>query len=1058
VIYGGADHGNTLYSINTSNGALTAVGTGNIGGGYALIGSAASGLYALGWDDDLYSINAATGAATEIGPTGIPFGTVMGISAGSNTLYVTSNNSLYALNTTNGSATFIGSTTEGESGFGALLSVGGTLYSGAYGASTPHIYTLDPQSGAATFVAASPSTPSSPGVAGFWGLAPIPQQTQTATYDVVHDFNATGTQPAVGDPFTYGTETSLNVGLTLLPYYGNTSSSVGGGSTTTDGTVNNYYFAQPYEFSGPSIAVVATGNTLTFPAGPPLIVPDDVLAMCAGSPDLNAPDLIVTRFTAPSAGIFGIAGSFTDLQQASVDLTIVTDGTTVFSSSFSGQSAYQGTIPFSITGISLHAGDTIDFVVDSLGEQSCDNVGLKAQITETSVIPTLTLITAATDNGASDLNSGHVVTISISLSEAAYVTGNPYLLLNDNEIATYATGSGTNILKFTYTVQPGDNTPDLQVTGLNLNGGTIQDGGGTALSGPVQGDLSLHIDTIAPATPAAPGDSAVVNGYVTVYTISLPPTGDLTLTGTITTDGNLGTLTRADILDWDLTVHSASLSAGFEFLGPGHGSAVNSTLRLDSDGGRSPDGAVATATTLTLPSPIYVFDLEDTNRGTGLPFAQAVVPGTGAEYFRLDTADGRYDEVEIKVPFPLQLADAGVQLLVPRFVNAANDTAAQVLTGTAENSSTVTIYDNGNFVGSTAADPSTGSWSFPIGQLPNGSTHSYTVTATDAAGNVSQPSAALNFLVDTTIPAVTAVAETPGSGDLNAGKTVTITLTTSEAVTVTGTPTLALDDNGTATYDAGKSTATSLVFDYTVGSSDTDVPSLQVTSLNLPSGTTIQDGAGNNLNLSPSAVPTYSGPQIDTTPPATPAAPTDIAAMATLNTLVSFNGSNGLFPWAGLMADPSGNLFGTTNSGGMYGDGTVFEVVKTASGYASTPITLVNFNGSNGASPYTNLIADAYGDLPLTAGCMATAQCSRSPRQALAMPARPSPWPASTPAMVGQKPASSLTPTAICSARLLAGRTARYSRSSRQRPAMPAPSLPLSTSTAPTAASRFLAT
>ena len=153
-----------------------------------------------------------------------------------------------------------------------------------------------------------------------------------------------------------------------------------------------------------------------------------------------------------------------------------------------------------------------------------------------------------------------------------------------------------------------------------------------------------------------------------------------------------------------MTVYSASLSAGFEFLGPGHGSAVNSTLRLDSNGGLSPNGAFATATTLTLPSPIYVFDLESTIRCPDGPCGQAVVPGTGAEYFRLDTADGRYDEVEIKVPFPLQLADAGVQLLVPRFVNAANDTAAQVLTGTAENSSTVTIYDNGNFVGSTAAD------------------------------------------------------------------------------------------------------------------------------------------------------------------------------------------------------------------------------------------------------------------------------------------------------------------------------------------------------------------
>src|SRR5262245_32453174 len=63
------------------------------------------------------------------------------------------------------------------------------------------------------------------------------------TYDVVQDFNATGIQPAAGDPFTYATETSLNVGFTLLPYFSNPSPGAASGQTTPDGTVNNYYFA-----------------------------------------------------------------------------------------------------------------------------------------------------------------------------------------------------------------------------------------------------------------------------------------------------------------------------------------------------------------------------------------------------------------------------------------------------------------------------------------------------------------------------------------------------------------------------------------------------------------------------------------------------------------------------------------------------------------------------------------------------------------------------------------------------------------------------------------------
>jgi hypothetical protein len=108
-----------------------------------------------------------------------------------------------------------------------------------------------------------------------------------------------------------------------------------------------------------------------------------------GSPGFNAPDLTLTRFTVPTAGTFDIAGSFTDLQQASVALLIVIDGKTVFSSSFSGQSPYQGTIPFSIAGITLQAGQTIDFVVDSLGDQAFDVVVLKALITETLTVTTI---------------------------------------------------------------------------------------------------------------------------------------------------------------------------------------------------------------------------------------------------------------------------------------------------------------------------------------------------------------------------------------------------------------------------------------------------------------------------------------------------------------------------------------------------------------------------------------------------------------------------------------------------------------------------------------------
>jgi uncharacterized repeat protein (TIGR03803 family) len=85
--------------------------------------------------------------------------------------------------------------------------------------------------------------------------------------------------------------------------------------------------------------------------------------------------------------------------------------------------------------------------------------------------------------------------------------------------------------------------------------------------------------------------------------------------------------------------------------------------------------------------------------------------------------------------------------------------------------------------------------------------------------------------------------------------------------------------------------------------------------------------------------------------------------MPTLTTLVDFNGTNGAFPYDALTADAAGDLFGTTEQGGADDAGTVFEIVKTANGYASTPTTLASFNGTNGQYPQAGLIADAAGDL-----------------------------------------------------------------------------------------------
>src|SRR5262249_50285683 len=79
-----------------------------------------------------------------------------------------------------------------------------------------------------------------------------------------------------------------------------------------------------------------------------------------------------------------------------------------------------------------------------------------------------------------------------------------------------------------------------------------------------------------------------------------------------------------------------------------------------------------------------------------------------------------------------------------------------------------------------------------------------------------------------------------------------------------------------------------------------------------------------------------------------------------LSTLASFNGTNGSSPEAGLIMDSSGNLYGTTNSGGASKDGTVFEL---AHGNGAISM-LASFNGTNGAFTwYGGVVRDGSGNL-----------------------------------------------------------------------------------------------
>jgi uncharacterized repeat protein (TIGR03803 family) len=80
--------------------------------------------------------------------------------------------------------------------------------------------------------------------------------------------------------------------------------------------------------------------------------------------------------------------------------------------------------------------------------------------------------------------------------------------------------------------------------------------------------------------------------------------------------------------------------------------------------------------------------------------------------------------------------------------------------------------------------------------------------------------------------------------------------------------------------------------------------------------------------------------------------------------LVDFAGPNGAYPRGSLIADQAGNLYGTTVSGGANGGGVVFELSPPALGdTAWTEAVLFSFDVADGANPFASLLADSAGNL-----------------------------------------------------------------------------------------------
>ena len=156
-------------------------------------------------------------------------------------------------------------------------------------------------------------------------------------------------------------------------------------------------------------------------------------------------------------------------------------------------------------------------------------------------------ITSATGILNSTLNTGDVVSVTVTMSEATTVAGSPQLALDIGGTtvqASYASGSGGTALIFTYTIQAGQTDASgisIAANSLSLNGGTLKDAAGNnaAITHVIVADnVDYMVDTAAPAFSSGATASVAENTATSVTVYDATADGDSGVTYTLSGTDN----------------------------------------------------------------------------------------------------------------------------------------------------------------------------------------------------------------------------------------------------------------------------------------------------------------------------------------------------------------------------------------------------------------------------------------------------------------------------------------------------------------------------------------
>ncbi|WP_436909005.1 BapA/Bap/LapF family large adhesin [Enterobacter kobei] len=546
-------------------------------------------------------------------------------------------------------------------------------------------------------------------------------------------------------------------------------------------------------------------------------------------------------------------------------------------------------------------------------------------------------------------------------------------------------------------------TYDITLTVTNMDG----TGNESAPSQPV----TITIDTDPPVTPAAP----VITDSVSQVTGPVPDGGTTNdprpvLSGTGTANDVINitdTVNGIPTVVGTVTVDSTGNWSWRPDSNIGEGSHVYTATATDEAGNVSAASPAITITVDTVapdtpvisavggePSGGFITDATPTVGGTGVNGETVIVYNNGVEVGRVVVANGEWNlDLPAQTDGPLNITVAGVDAAgnvsapspvftvtldtvapaIPQ-INAVSDSqltnnvlytrdGVPTLTGTGEPGSTVIVSVDGTPSAVPVTVQPNGSWTWTADSTLADGQHTFTVSASDPAGNTSASSAPLNVTVDTLDPAAPdnlnlAAEGTPLTGTAEAGSIITVT----DGSTVIGTG--VVDSTGN--------------FSIAVSPAPQDGATLTVSATDA-SGRTSPDATYNVIGTLPNlpdipvitainddAAPLTGDVKGKTTNDITPT----LTGTAEAGSLVTIYQDGGLTPVATVTADGSGNWSYTPAA---LGEGLhSFEVTATLNGATSgrSPAASVTVDLTAPGTPTIGAVIDDVGPGtgPLTNG------------------------------------------------------------------------------------------